>query len=78
MTDLTVNDHHVHVYCKPKLLSAKTLLWNLRKMDWITATIIHNENVDYLDNNIPETFNHWFTAKNICYDTALANLAKFS
>lgn len=67
----------MYIYTVNQPLSAKTL-WNLRKMDWITATIIHNENVDYLDNNIPETFNHWFTAKNICYDTALANLAKFS
>lgn len=65
------------MYTVNQPLSAKTLLWNLRKMNWITATIIHNENVDYLDNYIPETFNHWFTAKNICYDMALANLAKF-
>lgn len=67
----------MYMYTVNQPLSAKTLLWNLRKMNWITATIIHNENLDYLDNNIPETFNHWFTAKNICYDTALANLAKF-
>lgn len=68
----------MYMYTVNQPLSAKTLLWNLLKINWITATIIHNENVDYLDNNIPETFNHWFTAKNICYDTALANLAKFS
>lgn len=66
------------MYTVNQFLSAKTILCNLLKINWITATIIHNENVDYLDNNIPETFNHWFTARNICYDTALAKLAKFS
>lgn len=39
----------MYMYTVNQPLSAKTLLWNLRKMNWITATIIHNENVDYLD-----------------------------
>lgn len=68
----------MYMYTVNQPLSAKTLLWNLLMINWITATIIHNENVHYLDNNIPETFNHWFTARNICYDTPLAKLAKFS
>lgn len=46
-------------------------------MDWIIVIIIYNENVDYLDNNILEIFNYWFTVKNICYDTVLVNFAKF-
>lgn len=45
----------MYMYTVNQLLSAKTILCNLLKINWITATIIHNENVDYLDNNIPET-----------------------
>lgn len=55
----------------------KTLSCNLPEINWI-ATIIHNKDLDYLDNNIPETLNDLFTARNILDDQALVNLVIFS
>lgn len=55
----------------------KTLSCNLPEIKW-TATIIHNKDLDYLDNNIPETLNDLFTARNILDDQALVYLVIFS
>lgn len=42
------------------------------------ATHFCDQDLNNLDNNVPETFNDWFAARNICDDKVLANLMKFS
>lgn len=70
--------HHKHVHVPVnQLLLMKTLSCNLPEIKW-TATIIHNKDLDYLDNNIPETLNDLFTVRNILDDQALVNLVIFS
>lgn len=41
-------------------------------------TNLHDQDVDYLDIKLRETFGDWFTTRNICDIEALANLAKNS
>lgn len=65
------------IYCKPTLIHYN-LTWDLQKRYWFTDTICWEQDVDYVENNIPEAIKDWFAAKNICDKEALANLAKFS
>lgn len=47
-------------------------------INWFMETYIHVQDVNYLKNNIPETFKDQFTARNICNNIAFANLDKRS
>lgn len=42
-------------YCKPTLF-ATTLFRDLQEINWLAATTFHDQDVDCLENNIPETF----------------------
>lgn len=55
-----------------------TLFCNLPKRNWLATTNFHDQDVYYLKINIPEIFENWFGARNICDDDALANLVKIS
>lgn len=41
-------------------------------------TNFHDQDVDYLEKNIPETFKDWLAPRNIRNNEALANVAKFT
>lgn len=47
---------------------------NLPEIDWFAETNFQDQDVDYMENNIPETYGHLLAAINIHYDEALVNL----
>lgn len=42
------------------------------------VTNFHDQDLDYLEKNIPETFKDWLAPRNICNNEALGNVAKFT
>lgn len=61
-----------------QLLFAITLIRDLPEINWFVATNFCDQNVDYLENDMPKTFVDWFMARNIHDDKALSNLVKIS
>lgn len=42
------------------------------------ATIFREQDEDYMENNIPDAFKDWISARNFCEEGALVNLIKIS
>lgn len=63
-----------------QLLFATALFHNLLvpKIILIAATNFHDQNVDHLDNHLPETFYDWFAVRDNRDKKALADLTKIS
>lgn len=64
-----------------QLLFATTLFCDITKINWFMVTNLCNQDVDYLENNIPETLEDWFTGEKYLpgyHEDAFVNLAKFS
>lgn len=61
-----------------QLLFTMTSFRILPGVIWFAVTNFHDQDVDYLEKNIPETFKDWLAPRNICNNEALANVAKFT
>lgn len=51
-------------YGKPTFI-AFILFRNMPEINWFFATNYQNQDADYLENKIPETFENWFIARSI-------------
>lgn len=67
-----------YIYIRKKQTHiATTLFCTLLEINWFVASNFPDQNVDYLENNIPQT-EDWCTARNIHDDEAFTYLRKFS
>lgn len=48
----------------------------LQETNWFAATNFHDQDVDYFENKIPQTFKHWFATKNIRREEALGKIPR--
>lgn len=76
MSQISQAQLNLDTHCKPTLICDDFLFHDLPELHWLTASNFRDQDVDYLENKLPETFDDWFAMRNVC--AIIKALAKIS